>query len=315
MQSRPCASRGYRVFELMTTVSVLTDDIGAGVETLCARLGVPEPRPQSFRSGAGIDAVFCRVHPKYAVAPTFLELVAPAPSDNAPPDEAVFPVATIAARQGDRPIKWHATEIAMPEATLLDLSSHLQALGVPHGFVPADRRERFFMGGDPDTGYDRSADAGLVIEAGRSGHLGLPEEALTAPADIPDGAEASTMVRIVARQYLVDDLDETLRTLDRNLRWSPESVTEHGDCRCAVMPFRVPRSARLELVEPLGAGRVADAYEQLGAGAWTIRVSVVDLDAKGSDLAARDTPFTAAEGVLRASPDATLGVPFEFVGA
>ncbi len=60
------------MFDLMTTVSVLTDDIGAGVETLCARLGVPEPRPQSFRSGAGIDAMFCRVHLKYAVAPTFM---------------------------------------------------------------------------------------------------------------------------------------------------------------------------------------------------------------------------------------------------
>jgi hypothetical protein len=306
---------GYLVFDLMTTVSVLTDDIGAGVETLCARIGIPEPRQQSFRSGAGIDAVFCRVHPKYAVAPTFLELVAPAPLDEAPPDEAVFPVATIAARQGDRSIKWHATEIAMPEATLLDLSDHLNALGVPHGFVPIDRRERFFMGGDPGIEYDHRADAGLVIEAGRSGHLGLPEEALTAPADLPDGAEASTMVRIVARQYLVDDLDETLRTLERNLRWSPESVTDQVDCRRALMPFRVPRSAKLELIEPRGAGRAADAYEQLGPGAWTIRVSVVDLDAKASDLAARDTPFTTDDDVLRASPDATLGVPFEFVRA
>ena len=217
------------MFDLMTTVSVLTDDIGAGVETLCARLGVPEPRPQAFRGGAGIDAVFCRVHPKYAVAPTFLELVAPAPVDAVPADEAVFPVATIGPRQGDRSIKWHATEIAMPEAMLLDLSEHLNGLDVPHGWVPADRKERFFMGGDPGTEYDRASDAGLVIEAGRSGHLGLPEEALTAPADIPDGADASTLVRIVGRQYLVDDLDETLSIMKRNLRWSPESVTEDAE--------------------------------------------------------------------------------------
>ena len=81
------------------------------------------------------------------------------------------------------------------------------------------------------------------------------------------------------------------------------------------MPFRVPRSAKLELVEPLGAGRVAVAYEQLGPGAWTIRVSVVDIDAKASDLAARDTPYSIDEGVLRVSPDSTLGVPFEFVRA
>jgi len=303
------------MFDLMTTVSVLTDDIRAGSEALGASIGIPEPRPQSFRSGAGIDAVFCRVHPKYAVAPTFLELVAPAPVENVAADEPVFPVATIAERQGDRTIKWHATEIAMPESMLLDLSDHLIGLGVPHGFVPADRRERFFMGGDPGTEYDDTADAGLVIEAGRSGHLGLPEEALSAPADIPDGAEPSTMVRIVARQYLVENLGETLSTLERNLRWSPESVTEAGDHRRAVMPFRVPRSAKLELVEPLGAGRVAEAYEQLGPGAWTIRVSVVDLDAKASDLMTRATPFDRDDGVLRPAPAATLGVPFEFVSA
>ena len=303
------------MFDLMTTVSVLVDDIGVGVETLCARLGVPEPRPQSFRGGPGIDAVFCRVHPKYAVAPTFLELVAAAPAEDATANESVFPVAQIGARQGDRSIKWHATEIAMPEPMLLDLSAHLDTLGVSHGFVPADRKERFFMGGDPATEYDRDADAGLVIEAGRSGHLGLPEEALVAPADIPPDAEASTMVRIVAREYLVDDLDETLRVLERNLRWTPESVRAEAGCRRAVMPFRVPRSACLELVEPIGAGRVAEAYEQLGAGAWTIRVSVVNVDAKASDLAARDTPFSLHDGVLRSSPAATLGVPFEFVSA
>jgi len=303
------------VYDLMTTVSVLVDDIGQGVEILCARLGIPEPRPQSFRGGPGIDAVFCRVHPKYAIAPTFLELVAAASSEDVPPGVPIFPVARIAARQGNRAIKWHATEIAMPDDTLLDLSSHLEGLGVPHGFVPADRRERFFMGGDPATEYDNRADAGLVIEAGRSGHLGLPEEAFRAPADIPPDAEPRTMVRIVAREYLVDDLDEALGILARNLRWSPESVTDEPGCRRAVMPFGVPRSARLELVQPSGSGRVAEAYDELGAGAWTIRVSVVDLDAKASDLTIRDTPFTRHDDTLRPSPDATLGVPFEFTRA
>ena len=303
------------MYDLMTTVSVLVDDIAVGVEALRARLGVPEPRPQSFRSGAGIDAVFCRVHPKYAVAPTFLELVAPAPVDGAAVDQPVFPVAQIAARQGDRPIKWHATEISMPKAMLLELSEHLNARGVPHGFIPSDQKDRFFMGGDVAIEYDASADAGLVIEAGQSGHLGLPDEAFTSPADIPDGSGPSTMVRIVAREYLVDDLDATLRTLERNLRWVPESVRADAECRRAVMPFRAPRSAKLELVEPLGTGRVAQAYEQLGAGAWTIRVSVVDLDAKASDLTARDTPCHFDDGVLRPSPEATLGVPFEFVTA
>jgi hypothetical protein len=302
------------MYELMTTVSVLIDDIHAGVEALCSSIGIPEPRPQSFRGGPGIDAVFCRVHPKYAVAPTFLELVAPAPGGDST-GAGPFPVAEIAARQGSRAIKWHATEVAMPEEAMLDLSRHLERLGVPHGFMPPDKRERFFLGGDPATTYDWSADAGLVIEAGRSGHLGLPEEAFRAPADIPPDVQPSTMVRIVAREYLVEDLDETLPILERNLRWTPASVTDEDGCRRAVMPFAVPRSARLELVQPNGPGRVGDAFDALGPGAWTVRISVVDVEAKAKDLAERATPFTLDDAVLRADPAATLQVPFEFVTA
>jgi hypothetical protein len=259
--------------------------------------------------------MFCRVHPKYAVAPTFLELVAAGPIEDTTPGSMVFPVADIAARQGSRVVKWHATEISMPDAMLLDLSRHLDQLGVPHGFIPSDSRDRFFLGGDPNVSYDASSDAGLIVEAIRSTHLGLSEDGFSAPADIPPDAEPEAMVRIVAREYLVHDLDETLRILERNLRWTPDSVREHDGARRAAMPFLAPRSARLELVEPTGPGRVADAYEQIGAGAWTIRISVVDVDAKAEDLAARGTPFTIEDGVLRPDRECTLQVPFEFVAA
>ena len=260
--------------------------------------------------------MFCRVHPKYAVAPMFLELVAAGPIEDTTPGSMVFPVADIAARQGSRVVKWHATEISMQDETLLDLSRHLNRLGVPHGFIPSDSRDRFFLGGDPNVSYDSNADAGLIVEAIRSTHLGLAEDGFTAPADIPPDAEPETMVRIVAREYLVDDLDETLRILERNLRWTPASVQhEHDGARRAVMPFLAPRSARLELVEPTGPGRVADAYEQVGAGAWTIRISAVDVDAKAEDLAARGTPYTIEKGVLRPDRKCTLQVPFEFVAA
>jgi hypothetical protein len=259
--------------------------------------------------------MFCRVHPKYAVAPTFLELVSAGPVDGIGIAGGVFPVVEIAARQGSRPVKWHATELSMPDDTLLDLSAHLDDLGVPHGFVPSDHRDRFFLGGDPSISYDATADAGLVIEAGKSSHLGLAEDAFSAPADIPPDAGPATMVRIVAREYLVDDLDETLGVLERNLRWTPASLEEREGARRAVMPFRAPRSASLELVEPSGPGRVADEYDEVGAGAWTIRISVVDVDAKADDLTARGTPFTVHEGVIRPDRDSTLLVPFEFVAA
>jgi hypothetical protein len=301
------------LYQLMTTVSILLDDIRSGVDTLCRAIAIPEPRPQSYRGGA----VFCRVHTKYAVAPTFLELIAP-PASSSSVSEPIDPfgLGKSAARQGSRRIKWHATELAMPESQMLDLAAHLEQRDVPVGFVPPDRRERFFIGGDPSSDeYDPSFDGGLLIEAGRSGHLGLPDDAFSAPADIPDTARPGTMIRIVARDYLVDDLDTTLALLERNLRWTPASVTEDGDCRRAVLPFSVPRSARLELVQPRRPGPVADAYDELGPGAWTIRISVVDLDAKAEDLRVRGTPFVRQPASLRTDPSATLGVPFEFVPA
>ncbi|WP_157845253.1 hypothetical protein [Pseudofrankia saprophytica] len=314
----------------MTTVSILIDDIHAGVETLRSAIGIPQPRPRSYRSGPGIDAVFCRVHPRYPVAPTFLELVAPGdahvPSvaSGAPESRshetstttAVFPAREVAQLQGARAVKWHATELAMTDEQIDDLAGHLDRLGVAVGFHPPDRRDRFYLGGHPASAtYDPAADTGLFIEATKSGHLGLPDEAFHAPADIPPEASPEAMVRIVAREYLVADLDATLGALERNLRWTPSSMVEEDGCRRAVMPFRAPRSARLELVQPTGPGRVADRYHQLGPGAWTIRVSVVDLEAKAKDLTQRGTPYTLGNGVLRPDPATTLQVPFEFIAA
>jgi hypothetical protein len=301
-----------QVYQLMTTVSVLIDDIRFGVETLCRTLGVPEPRPQSYRSGPGVDAVFMRVNPKYAVAPTFLELISPGPDEVAD----AIPISAIAVSQAARPIKWHATELAMPEQQLHHLADRLKQLGVYVAFFPSDRRDRFFLGGVPGSDkYDPGADGGLLIEAGRSGHLGLPDEAFTAPADIPPGASPETMVRIVAREYLVSDLDTTLRAFERNLQWVPTSITDEDGCRRAILPFSVPRSAQLELLQPTGPGRVGDAYDQLGPGAWTVRVSVVDVASKARDLEARGTPFTVDGATLRPDPRHTLQVPFEFVAA
>jgi hypothetical protein len=303
------------MYELLTSVSVVVDQIGPAVETLCRALGIPAPRPQSFRMGPGIQAMFCRVHPKYAVAPTFLELVAAAPVDDATPDTAIFPVAAVAALQGDRAIKLHATALGMPVEALQELGDHLQRLGVPHRFVGSGPLARLLTGLGDGFSHDWNADAGLFIEGVPSSDLQLAAEAFTAPADIPPDAQPGTMVRIVAREYLVERLDETLRILERNLRWTPRSVTDEVGCRRAVMPLSVPRSARVELVEPTGRGRIAAAFERLGAGVWTIRVAVVDVAAKADDLAARGTPFTLDHGLLRPDPEFTLGVPFEFVAA
>jgi hypothetical protein len=315
------------MYPLMTTVCLFVDDIHAGVAALARTIGLIEQRPGAYRAGPGISAVFCRVHPKYAVAPTFLELVSEAPADQKSdqfglpgrPDEittAVFPLREIGERQGKRAIKWHAVEVAMSDEAVVDLARHLEGLKITVGWHPPDSRDRFYAAGNPASpAFDPAVDGGLFVEAMKLSNLRVPEEAVTAPADIPPDAKPDTMIRIVAREYLVEDLDTVLSALKKHLRWEASSIIEEDGVRRAVIPFTAPRSARLELLQPTGPGRVADAYDQLGAGAWTVRISVVDVRAKAQDLAERGTPYTLEDGVLRPDPARTLEVPFEFVAA
>jgi hypothetical protein len=257
--------------------------------------------------------MFCRVHPSYAVAPTRLEVVSAAPLTG-DTERSGFPVAAVAAKQGSRRIKVHSTPVGMADVAVRELGERLWDLSVAHAYLGPPPNPRVVIA--PVGPFaDADIDGGLFIEAIPTADLQLPPEAMYAPADVPADAAPETMVRIVAREYLVEDLDTTLRTLDERLRWHPLSVVASPECRRAVMPFNAPRSARIELIEPTGAGRAADALDQLGPGAWTIRISVVDVDAKASDLAARGTPFTLDHGVVRPDADLTLDVPFEFVQA
>jgi len=262
-----------------------------------------------------VRALFCRVHPVYAVAPTSLELVTAGPAAEPVPERLKgFPVAEVAALQGNRKIKLHSTPIAMPSEMVSELGERLWDASEPHGYLGAPPALRVVLGPiGPFAG--RGYRDGLFIEAIPLTTLTVPPETFYLPADVPPDAGPGTMVRIVAREYLVDDLDATLATLAHDLRWRPAAVVDEPGCRRAVMTFRSPRSATLELVQPTAPGRVADAYEQLGAGPWTIRIAVVDVPAKAADLDARGTPFTLEDGRLRPDPATTLHVPIEFVAA
>jgi hypothetical protein len=283
---------------------MVVKDIPSAVSTLIDAIGIGVPKPHWYVEGSGIKAQFCRVHPSYVVAPTLLELVA---AGEVPPEAShSFPVAEIAAKQGSRPVKIHATGIGLPAAALHDLGRHLQQLDVPHWYLGAGDTARLVISDDV---------AGLFIEAIPSGELRLGEDGFQGPADIPSDATPEAMVRIVARQHLVANLEETLRVLERTMRWQPAQVDDEPGCRRAIMAFSAPRSARLELVQPTGPGRVQEAYDELGPGAWTVRIAVVDVAAKARDLAARGTPYTTENDILRVDPAATQGVPFEFVAS
>jgi hypothetical protein len=289
------------MYQLMTSVSIVVDDIPSAVTTLVDAIGIGVPKPHWYVEGSGIKAQFCRVHPSYVVAPTLLELVAP--GEQGAGASQAFPVADIAAKQGSRSIKVHATGLGLPSHAVHDLGVHLEQIGVPHWYLGSGDSARLVVS---------DGDAGLFAEAIPSTELRLGEDGFHAPADVPPDAAPEAMVRIVAREYLVADLDDTLRVLDRTLRWKPVTVVGEVGSRRAIMAFTAPRSARLELVEPTGPGRVQDAFAELGPGAWTVRVAVVDGAAKVRDLAQRGTACVAEDGVVRVDPGATLGVPFEF---
>jgi hypothetical protein len=109
----------------------------------------------------------------------------------------------------------------------------------------------------------------------------------------PDVAEGGLM-RIVARAVLVDDLDATLRCLARSFDWEPDGpvdlVVDEG-CRRAVLRFRAPHSARLELLQAVGDGQAAAFQSEHGAGPWQITVSVQGLEAKLEDIRSRGIPY------------------------
>jgi hypothetical protein len=129
------------------------------------------------------------------------------------------------------------------------------------------------------------------------------------------------MVRTMSRGFLVDDLDRSLDAIAGFFDWEPERGPELGDggARRALLGFRVPRSARLELLAPAPDTDEGRFLAQWGPGIWHVRIAVADLDAKAEDLRSRGTPFASVrtgfadpETVLRIDPAATPACLFEF---
>jgi hypothetical protein len=145
--------------------------------------------------------------------------------------------------------------------------------------------------------------------------------ALWQPLPDPEFLPGS-MVRVLRRSWIVEDLGSTLSALDRNLDWQPrigpETLAAIG-CRRAIFGFSHPRSAELELLEPIAAGEVKDSLDAWGPGSWTIRIGVNNIEAKAEDLRRRGTAFETrtppddARPILRVDTG-PLGVPglFEF---
>jgi len=314
-------------FDALASADFLVPDRDAAVAMVQRVIGLGEPKPRWSHGGpgAGHRVTFCRANPSLAASPTLIELIEAADVD---PDrsitEVVPNVGGLAALQADRPLKTHGAPVA--SSSVDELVERARSRGVRHWVQPSSDSypfNRLWMGitADDLSGYRPEADGGLMLEVVPTATLMIPPAAVDAPADAFDAVEPDTMIRTASRGFLVDDLDRSLDALAGFFAWEPELGPEKGDngSRRAVLGFRVPRSARIELLAPAPGTGEGQFLQQWGPGIWHVRISVRDLTAKAHDLRARCTPFTevrtgfeSPETVLRVDPEATPACLFEF---
>jgi hypothetical protein len=291
------------MYDLLLSADLMVADPDAAADLLVRRLGILAHANwrQAFPDHAYI-AHFLRVHKSLAVAPTRIELQGHV-EISVPPADPFFPayLRSLIAYQGPhRPMKTHATVLTTSDvdATM----SLLQRRRVPFRIAPRDQAmafDRIWVGVTPeDPQYRPEFDGGLCIEIIGTSPLQMPPETFGDVPPGPVGLEPGGMVRVVARGYLVRDLDVTLRALSANLDWEPKgpvgSFSDEG-YRLARMAFAVGHSATVDLIEPQRWNSDAGYYlNTWGPGPYYIRIAVLGLDAKAETLAERGTRFIDA---------------------
>jgi len=310
------------VFDFLINAEVVVDDVAVAERVFVDRLGFPEPRPwwKGTISSGGFSYLFARVHPSLEVSPTRVEAMALAPID---PGRAPF-VPQLFAAQGERPWKTHGNEVASSD--IGTVTARLERNGCAFFTMPSEETypfTRLWLGwtADGPGEYQPDGDGGLMLEICETDSL-LQGPTLWDPRPDPE-LPAGSMIRVLRRSWIVADLDATLRALDHNLDWHPRAepvLDADGGCRRVAMAFAHPRSAELELLEPIAPGEVLESLDTWGPGAWKIRIGVNDLRAKADDLRHRGTTFSehdpAGDDAVLLVDTADLGVPglFEFTG-
>jgi hypothetical protein len=310
------------MFDLLINSEVIVDDVDRAQGILIDALGFPPQKPQWSDStpGKGFTYLFARVHPSLRVSPTRIEAMAVASVDERRDPEATIPfLPALLAAQGRRPWKTHANELATSD--IHGVAERLRRNGCPFFTMPATERNpftRLWLGwtADDPGRYEPDVDGGLMLEICETGAL-LQGSVLwdpIPPLDLPPGS----MVRVLRRSWIVDDLDRSLAALERNLGLVPQfgpEVAEGRGWRSARFVFAHERSAELEVLEPVGPGEIRDSHDRWGPGAWVIRIGVNDLAAKTADLDGRGTAYEwrRADGTLRVDTGPS-GMPglFEF---
>jgi hypothetical protein len=301
----------------------LVSDPDATVARLVDRIGLPPPDPRWTQEfpGHGYRAIFARVHRSRSFAPSRLEIIGPRPV--AQPEDPAIPRAYIdqySHAQGERPLKTHATVFTTSD--IEGLIERVKSRGLRHRVDPTTPELphlRLWVGVTPDTpgDYRPDDDAGIFFEA-------IPTQGLllqTAPSDPPppppEALVPGQMARILAREYLVSDLDQALRTLSKNLDFEttgPVATDPDDGSRRAILAMTMPHAATLELVQPIDSETEGARYlGRWGGGPYYTRIAVAGLEAKAEDLQRRGTEFRRAPGERTRLRVAVDGALFEFV--
>lgn len=298
------------MFDLLASADLLVPHAPTVVAAYAESLGILPAKGRVWVQtwpDWGFDSHWCRVRRDLAAAPTQLEIIAPLPG----PDPAIgHPhLAEIAAQQGSRLYKTHS--IPLTVADLGSLIKRLRAAGAAYRLDPPEKKlpfPRLWLGraeGRPGW-YDPDADGGLYLECIATADLGLPIIA----EPVPSPPTETNIRRITAKTVLVSDLDQVLRTLDRNLGWSPDGDTfTAAGARRARFAFAHVNSARLELIQPVDQDIPEATYlARWGYGHYGIRFEVDSLDVARGRLERSSIPYAVRDGEFGATllPDPEL---------
>jgi hypothetical protein len=310
------------VFRLLVSADCVVPDADALAARLVAKVGVfGHPKWRHADTDSGYVAHFLRVNRNRALAPTVIE--PQSHGDRPMPGDPLFTdyMASLLAYLGPRrPMLTHSNVHAVDD--IEGLANRLQQRGLPFRFGPISPEhpfDRLWVGCTPeDPRYRPDVDGGLCLEFIPYAALAMPAAPPPEPADLSPGE----MIRIVARGWLVRDLDDVLRRLSGNLGLAPAGpVEQRAGHRRARITYEDPASATLDLIAPTDAGSPAGRdLHTLGPGPYYIRIAVKDLAAKAEDLRARGTRFQVVKGwgdagddLLRIEPSELGGLVVEMV--
>ena len=216
--------------DCMFSVDLMVDDTVKTAELLAQRLGLPALRPTWTDSSVEHLAYLRAYHPFSHAAPTLIEIIQPSPG--------------LPASKGQvegRPVKTHATVFVTK--TFPEVIANLDAKGLRYFKMPdpGDGLARCFTGiegfqaGTLANEYDPDVDGHLFMEIISWEGTTLAKRD-TLVQELPGGA----ITRVVARSYLVRDIDQTLHQLHQALQWeeAAKQPSRSGSGRYATLQPR-----------------------------------------------------------------------------